>query len=53
MRPRYGKTKIEKTYETVGIEENKKTIFATYVLKREFNYWWEAKHVQEEFSLIS
>lgn len=34
---------IEKTFEIVGVEENRKTIFAAYMLKGEANYWWEAK----------
>ena len=34
---------IEKYFEIVGVEEDKKTIFAAFMLKGEANYWWEAK----------
>ncbi|WOG92166.1 hypothetical protein DCAR_0311426 [Daucus carota subsp. sativus] len=44
---------IEKTFEIVGVEEEKKTIFAAFMLKGEANYWWEAKRVLEGSSIIS
>ena len=44
---------IEKTFEIVGVEEDKKTIFATYMLKGEANYWWEAKKTMEGNAVIS
>ncbi|XP_074342240.1 uncharacterized protein LOC141679718 [Apium graveolens] len=38
---------IEKTFEIVDVEEEKKTIFAAYMLEGEANYWWEAKKTLE------
>ncbi|XP_074374397.1 uncharacterized protein LOC141714798 [Apium graveolens] len=38
---------IEKTFEIVDVEEEKKTIFVAYILKGEANYWWEAKKILE------
>ncbi|XP_074355258.1 uncharacterized protein LOC141693960 [Apium graveolens] len=38
---------IEKTFEIVDVKEEKKTIFAAYMLKGEANYWWEAKKTLE------
>ena len=37
----------------VDVEEDKKTIFDTYMLNREANYWREAKQVLEECSMIA
>nr|XP_017245279.1 PREDICTED: uncharacterized protein LOC108216926 [Daucus carota subsp. sativus] len=45
-------TEIEKTFEIVGVEENKKTIFAAFMLKGEANYWWEAKKKLEGSNVI-
>ena len=45
--------KIEETFEIVGIEEDKKTIFDAFMLNGEANYWWIAKLVLEESSVIS
>ena len=44
---------IEKTFEIVGVEENKKTIFDAYMLNEENNYWGEANQVLKESSVIS
>ena len=44
---------IKKTFKVVGVGENKKTIFDAYMFNRETNYWWEAKQVLEESSVIS
>ena len=44
---------IKKTSEIVGVEEDKTTIFDAYILNGEANYWWEAKQVLEESSVIS
>lgn len=38
---------MEKSFEILSIEEAQKTIFATYLLKGEANYWWEAKRNME------
>ncbi|XP_074347033.1 uncharacterized protein LOC141685854 [Apium graveolens] len=38
---------IEKTFEIVDVKEEKKTIFAAYMLKGEANHWWEAKKTLE------
>lgn len=34
---------IEKAFEIVKVRNDQKTIFATYMLKDEANFWWEAK----------
>ncbi|KAL8147195.1 hypothetical protein AgCh_004789 [Apium graveolens] len=34
---------IEKSFEILGVEERHKTIFTSYMLKGEANYWWESK----------
>lgn len=44
---------MEKTFEIVGVEENKKTIFAAYLLKGEANFWWEAKMTTEGTGTIT
>ena len=44
---------IKKTFEIVGAEEDKKTILDAYMLNGETNYWWEAKQIAEESSVIS
>ena len=44
---------IEKTFEMVDVEDDKKTILDAYMLNRMGNYWWEAKLVLEESSVIS
>ncbi|XP_074335026.1 uncharacterized protein LOC141672325 [Apium graveolens] len=53
-RPRAEQTQstIEKTFEIVGVEEDKKTIFAAFMLKGEANYWWEAKRTIEDNPVI-
>ena len=33
---------IEKAFSIVGVEEDQKTAFATYLFKGEANFWWEA-----------
>ena len=33
---------IEKAFTIVGVGEIQKTIFATYLMKYEANFWWEA-----------
>ncbi|XP_074323940.1 uncharacterized protein LOC141660856 [Apium graveolens] len=43
---------IEKTFEIVGVEEDKKTIFVAFMLNREANYWWEAKRAIKENPII-
>ncbi|XP_074323496.1 uncharacterized protein LOC141660410 [Apium graveolens] len=44
---------IKKTFEIVGVENDKKTLFAAYMLKEEANYWWEAKRNLEGTTVIS
>ncbi|XP_074342572.1 uncharacterized protein LOC141680174 [Apium graveolens] len=43
---------IEKYFEILVIEERHKTIFASYMLKGESNYWWESKHNHETDTII-
>ena len=38
---------MEKSFEILSIDEAQKTVFATYLLKGEANYWWEAKKNME------
>ena len=44
---------IEKAFEIVSVEEDKKTLFASYMLKGEANYWWEAKKGLEGANVIT
>lgn len=44
---------MEKAFEIMGTEEAQKTIFATYQLKGEANYWWEAKKNLEASAIIT
>ena len=34
---------MEKSFEILQITEEQKTVFATYILKGEANFWWESK----------
>ncbi|KAL8120606.1 hypothetical protein AgCh_017684 [Apium graveolens] len=43
---------VEKTFEIVGVENDKKTLFAAYMLKGEASYWWEAKRNLEGTDVI-
>ncbi|XP_074324040.1 uncharacterized protein LOC141660963 [Apium graveolens] len=43
---------IENSFEILGVEERHKTIFASYMLKGETNYWWESKHNLENDIVI-
>ncbi|KAL8099833.1 hypothetical protein AgCh_032187 [Apium graveolens] len=43
---------IEKSFEILGVEERHKTIFASYMLKEEANYWWESKRNLETDAVI-
>ncbi|XP_074355817.1 uncharacterized protein LOC141695473 [Apium graveolens] len=44
---------VEKTFERIGTEEAHKTNFATYLLKGEANYWWEAKKNMESQGIVT
>lgn len=44
---------MEKSFEILSIEEAQKTVFATYLLKGEANYWWEAKKNMEVDAIIT
>ncbi|XP_074374582.1 uncharacterized protein LOC141714991 [Apium graveolens] len=44
---------VEKTFERIGTEEAHKTNFATYLLKGEANYWWEAKKNMEPQGIVT
>ncbi|XP_074355418.1 uncharacterized protein LOC141695076 [Apium graveolens] len=52
MEARIWLREIEKTFKIVGVEEDKKTIFAAFMLKGEAIYWWEAKRGIEENPVI-
>ncbi|WOG86073.1 hypothetical protein DCAR_0205270 [Daucus carota subsp. sativus] len=43
---------IEKYFEIVGVEEDKKMIFVGFILRGEANYWWEVKRVMEGTTTI-
>ncbi|KAL8126108.1 hypothetical protein AgCh_013408 [Apium graveolens] len=43
---------IEKSFEILGVEERHKTIFTSYLLKGEANYWWESKRNLETDAVI-
>ena len=44
---------MEKSFEILSTEEAQKTVFATYLLKGEANYWWEAKKNMETDAIIT
>ena len=44
---------MEKTFEIMGTEEAQKTTFATYLLKGEANFWWEAKRNLEPVGTVA
>lgn len=44
---------MEKTFEIVCVEETQKNVFATYLLKGEANYWWEAKQNMEMDAIVT
>ncbi|KAL8155364.1 hypothetical protein AgCh_000664 [Apium graveolens] len=43
---------IGKSFEILGVEERHKTIFTSYMLKGEANYWWESKRNLETDAVI-
>ena len=44
---------MEKSFKILSIDEAQKTVFATYLLKGEANYWWEAKKNMEMDAVIT
>lgn len=44
---------MEKSFKIIGVEEGQKTIFATYLLKEEANYWWESKEAMEPAGIVT
>ncbi|MGI4673460.1 retrotransposon gag family protein [Klebsiella pneumoniae] len=44
---------MEKSFEILSIDEAQKTVFATYLLKGEANYWWEAKKNIETDTIVT
>ncbi|KAL8105646.1 hypothetical protein AgCh_029445 [Apium graveolens] len=44
---------MEKSFEILSTDEAQKTVFATYLLKGEANYWWEAKKNMETDAIIT
>ena len=44
---------MEKSFEILGVAEEQKTIFATYMLKGEANLWWESRKNLEEEDLVT
>lgn len=44
---------MEKSFEIIDVEDEKKTIFAAYLLKGEANYWWEAKKALEGAGVVT
>ncbi|KAL8119802.1 hypothetical protein AgCh_017061 [Apium graveolens] len=44
---------MEKSFEILSTDEAQKTVFATYLLKREANYWWETKKNMETDAIIT
>ena len=44
---------MEKSFEIMGTGAAQKTIFATYLLKGEANYWWEAKKGMEPAGVVT
>lgn len=44
---------MEKSFEILSITEAQKTVFATFLLKGEANYWWEAKKNTETDAIVT
>lgn len=44
---------MEKSFEILGVAEGQKTVFATYIMKGEANYWWEAKRNLEGRGVVA
>ena len=44
---------IEKAFVLIQVSEEQKTNFASYMLKGEANYWWEATKALEEEELVT
>ena len=44
---------IEKAFELVGVGEEQKTKYASYLLKGESNYWWESVKALEGTEIIT
>ena len=44
---------MEKSFEILQIAEEQKTVFATYMLKGEANFWWESKKNLEEEGVVT
>ncbi|XP_074342274.1 uncharacterized protein LOC141679762 [Apium graveolens] len=44
---------VEKTFERIDTEKAHKINFATYLLKGEANYWWEAKKNMEPQGIVT
>ena len=44
---------MEKSFEILQIAEEQKTVFATYMLKGEANFWWDSKKNLEGEGLVT
>ncbi|XP_074327718.1 uncharacterized protein LOC141665632 [Apium graveolens] len=44
---------IEKSFALVKVEEDQKTIFASYFLEGETNYWWECRKALEGEDIVT
>ena len=44
---------MEKSFEILQIADDQKTVFATYMLKGEANFWWESKKNLEGEGIIT
>ena len=44
---------MEKSFEILQIAEEQKTVFATYMLKGEANFWWESKKNLEGEGIVT
>ena len=44
---------MEKSFGILGVAEEQKTVFATYMLKGEANLWWESKKNLEGEDLVT
>ena len=44
---------MEKSFEILQIADDQKTVFATYMLKEEANFWWESKKNLEGEGIIT
>lgn len=44
---------MEKAFELVQLGENQKTVYATYFLKGESNYWWQSTKALENTEVIT